>query len=157
MRGMPSLFAFKMIYDLIDDFQIDLFEGPIRLRNFPFSIEFDQYLPLAWSGFWHREKLHQKRNVPASAILQLPEYLAQDRPFGFPENDFPKRTIPFKVLFGAVGARYSPCQLVSMVEIGRTKMTICGFNGQMDEGAQLTSRRNLYDRKGSEKLESKPT
>jgi hypothetical protein len=32
-----------MIYDLVNDFEVYLFERPKRLGNFALSIEFDQY------------------------------------------------------------------------------------------------------------------
>jgi hypothetical protein len=43
MRGIPNLLALKMIYDLVNDFQIDLFKGSKRLRNLSFLIDFDEY------------------------------------------------------------------------------------------------------------------
>ena len=74
---LGSVLAFEMIYDFINDFQVDLFERPKRLGNLAFSIHLDQYLPLARSGFWCRKELNQKRNVTSRSLLEQKSGLAK--------------------------------------------------------------------------------
>jgi hypothetical protein len=74
---LESVLAFEMIYDFINDFQVDLFERPKRLGNLAFSIHLDQYLPLARSGFWCRKELNQKRNVTSRSLLEQKSGLAK--------------------------------------------------------------------------------
>jgi hypothetical protein len=92
-----------MIYGHINDFQIDPSKGSKRLGNLSFSIDFDQYLLLARSGFW-RKKLEQKWPIPSHSVLQLSEHFAQDWPLGLAEKAVPKLAIIFKMVLGVVEA-----------------------------------------------------
>jgi hypothetical protein len=50
MSGVSRLHGLKMIYDLMNDFQIDLFECPERLINLAFPVKFDEHFALARPG-----------------------------------------------------------------------------------------------------------
>jgi hypothetical protein len=60
-----------MIYELINDFQIDLFEGPKRLINLSFPIDFDECLPLARSRFRFQKYLEVEWIIPRHSVVQL--------------------------------------------------------------------------------------
>jgi hypothetical protein len=47
MRGAGRLVGLKMINDLMNDLQINLFEAPERLVNLAFSVEFDKDFSLS--------------------------------------------------------------------------------------------------------------
>jgi hypothetical protein len=65
---LTSFLAVEMIYDLINNFQVYLSKLPQGFGNFSFSIQFDEYLSLARSGFW-RKKLEQKWLIPSASVL----------------------------------------------------------------------------------------
>ena len=50
MGGVSRLLGLKMINDLMNNLQINLFEGPEGLINFAFPIKFDEHLSLPRSG-----------------------------------------------------------------------------------------------------------
>jgi hypothetical protein len=64
----------------------------------------------------------------------LSEDFVQDWPLGFAEKAVPKVAVIFKVVPGVVGATYSPCQVISMVEVGqRTQPLIDKTSKTQDE------------------------
>jgi hypothetical protein len=123
-----------MIYELINDFQIDLFECPKRLGNLSFSIDFDEYLSLARSGVWYRKKLEVDWFIPRHPVFQLSEHFAQDWSFGFAKNAVPKMATIFKGVLGVVHLGYAIRQVIGMVKVGWGEMTVRRFEGQRDEG-----------------------
>jgi hypothetical protein len=124
-----------MIYDLVNDIQVYFFKRSERLANFARPVMFDQRLSLPRSscGIW--KELQKQWVITAGSIVQFSEQLPKNRPLSFLKNNVPKAAVTFEVLLRVVGARYSPCQLVSTVEVGRSKMRMRRFNGQRDEGA----------------------
>jgi hypothetical protein len=62
-----------MIYKLINDFQIDLFECPKRLGNLSFSIDFDEYLSLERPGFWQANS--KLRPLDLGRLYKFPLHL----------------------------------------------------------------------------------
>jgi hypothetical protein len=57
MRGVRRLLRLKMLNDLMQNLQINLFEGPERLINFALPKKFDEHLSLSRPGGRIREEL----------------------------------------------------------------------------------------------------
>src|SRR6516164_6103910 len=112
---------------------MDFSKGSERLGNLSFSIDFDQYLLLARSGFWWK-KFEQKWPIPSHSVFQLSEHFAQDWPLGFAKNDVPEMAIAFKVLIGTAQPRHPHCQLIGMVEVRWGEVTVRRLESQRDEG-----------------------
>src|SRR5262245_38335254 len=90
-----------MIDDLVDNLQIKLLEGPHSLINFALSEKFDQHLSLPRSARRIWEKLERQRIITSQSVVQLPEHLPKNRPFGFLTYKCQKRIV-FELFFGAV-------------------------------------------------------
>jgi hypothetical protein len=94
-----------MIYEAINDFQIDLFEGPKRLGNLSFPIDFNESLPLSRSGFRRRKYLEVNWIIPRHSVVQLSEHFTQDWSFRFAEETVPKPAMILQMVPGVVAAR----------------------------------------------------
>ena len=80
-----------MINDLMNNLQINLFEGPDSLVNFAFSEKLDEHLSLPRPGRRIWEELEYQRIITSQSVVQLPEHLPKNRPLGALEYDVPKR------------------------------------------------------------------
>ena len=134
MGGVSRLHGLKMIYDLMNDLQIDLFEGPDGFINFALPIKFDEHLSLSRSGRRIWEELEQQWVITSHSVVQLPEHLPKNGPLGFLEYYVPKVAVVLKVFFGAFAAGRLLCKPVSRVKISWGKMTVRRFGSQSNEG-----------------------
>ena len=123
-----------MIYELINDFEIDLLKCPKRLGNLSSPIQFDECLPLERSGFRCRKNLKVERIIPHHSVVQLSEYFAQNWPLGLAEETVPKLAMMFKEVLGVVATPYSPGQPIGMVKVDRREVAVGRFKDQRDEG-----------------------
>jgi hypothetical protein len=107
-----------MINDLMNNLQINLFEGPERLINFALPKKFDERLSWPWPGRRIWEKLQKQWVITSHSVFQLPEHLPKNRPLSVLENNVPKTAIAFEVFFGAVGAGHLLCEAVGKIKPG---------------------------------------
>src|SRR5215471_721942 len=99
-----------MINDPVSNLQIELLEAPDSLINFALSKKFDEHLSLSRSGRRIWEELEHQRIITSQSVVQLPEHLPKNRPFGFLEYNVPKAAIAFEVFLGALAAGHLLCQ-----------------------------------------------
>ena len=113
MSGVSRLHIPKVIYNLMDNLQIGLFEGPDGFINFTFPIIFDEHFSLTRSGRRIWEQLEQQGVITCHSVVQLPEHLPKNGPLGFLEYDVPKVAVVLEVFFGAFAAGRLLCEPVS--------------------------------------------
>jgi hypothetical protein len=65
-----------------------------------------------------------QRLITSRTVLQLREYLAQDWPLGFSENNHPKVAVVLKMLLSVASVGCSFCQLMGLIKVGRREVTM---------------------------------
>ena len=124
MSGVSRLHILKVIYNLMNNLQIGLFEGPDGFINFTLPIIFDEHLSLSRSGRRIWEQLEQQWVITSHSVVQLPEHLPKYGPLRFLEYDVPKMAVVLEVFFGAFAAGRLLCEPVGRVKISRGKMPV---------------------------------
>src|SRR6266481_5445934 len=118
MRGVSRLLGLKMLDHLMNNLQINLFEGPDSVINFALPKKFNEHLSLPRSLRRIRKELQKQWVITSHSVVQLPEHLPKNRPLGFLENNVPKTAIVFEVFFGAVAAARLLCEAVGKIKLG---------------------------------------
>jgi len=108
MRRGGDLLALKMVNYSMSNLEINSLEGPDSLINFALSVGFDERLLLPRPGPRIWEELEYQRIITSQSVVQLPEHLPTNRPYGFLEYNVPKAAIAFEIFFGAFGAGHLP-------------------------------------------------
>jgi hypothetical protein len=103
-RRVGRLLGLKMLNHLMNNFQVDLLEGPDSVINFALPKGFNEHLSLPRFLCRIRKELEKQRVITSHSIVQLPEHFPKNRPLGFLEYNVPKAAIVFEVFFGAGGA-----------------------------------------------------
>jgi hypothetical protein len=117
MSGVSRLHILKMIYDLMNDVQIDLSEGPEGFVNFALPIKFDEHLSLSRSGRRIWEQLEQQWVITSHSVVQLPERLPKNGPLGFLKYYVPKVAVVLEVFFGAFAAGRLLCEPIGKIKV----------------------------------------
>jgi hypothetical protein len=106
-----------MINDPVNNLQIKLLEGPHRLISFALSKKFDENLSLTRPSRRIWEELEKQRIITSHPIVQLPEHLPKNRPFGFLKYNVPKadriRSILWRYCSG-----HLLCEPVGKIKLG---------------------------------------